>query len=72
MNFVGEGEPMHNHESWWDVDALEIAVGPCAVISFLNPLPYFIQTNLTFLTLFYFRLKLGINSLHHFQTKRGI
>ena len=32
MNFVGEGEPMHNHESGWDVDALEIAVGPCAVI----------------------------------------
>ena len=31
MNFVGEGEPMHNHESGWDEEALEIAVGLCAV-----------------------------------------
>ena len=30
MNFVGEGEPMHNHESGWDEEALEIAVGLCA------------------------------------------
>ena len=72
MNFVGEGEPMHNHESGWDEEALEIAVGLCAVIYFLNPLPYFTPKNLTFLTLSYFRLKLGINSLHHFRTKRGI
>ena len=30
MNFAGEGEPMHNHESGWDEEALEIAVGLCA------------------------------------------
>ena len=29
MNFAGEGEPMHNHESGWDEEALEI-VGLCA------------------------------------------
>ena len=32
MNVVGEGEPMHKHESGWDEEALEIAVGLCAVI----------------------------------------
>ena len=32
MNLVGEGEPMHKHESGWDEEALEIALGLCAVI----------------------------------------
>ena len=32
MNFVGEGELMHNHESGWVEEALEIAVGLCAII----------------------------------------
>ena len=69
MSFVGEGEPMHNHESRWDEEALEIAVGLGAVIYSLNPLRHFTQRNLTFLTLFYFRLKLGINSLTIFRPK---
>ena len=74
MNFVGDGEPMHNHESGWKEEALENCGG--AVRRNITPksltLTYFTPKNVTFLTLLYFRLKLGINSLHHFQTKRGI
>ena len=74
MNFVGDGEPMHNHESGWKEEALENCGGAVRrnIIPKSLTLPYFTPKNVTFLTLFYFRLKLGINSLHHFQTKRAI
>ena len=74
MNFVGDGELMHNHESGWKEEALENCGGAVRrnIIPKSLTLPYFTPKNVTFLTLFYFRLKLGINSLHHFQTKRGI
>ena len=73
MSFVGDGEPMHNHESGWKEEALENCGGAVRrnIIPKSLTLPYFTPKNVTFLTLFYFRLKLGINSLHHFQTKRG-
>ena len=63
---------MHKHESGWEEEALENCGRAVRRNIFLNPLLYFTPKNVTFLTLFYFRLKLGINSLHHFQTKRGI
>ena len=75
MNFFGEGEPMHNHESGWDEEALENCGGAVHVRRNIIPkslTPDFTPKNVTILTLLYFRLKLGINSLHHFQTKRGI
>ena len=72
MNFVGEGEPMHNHVSGWDEEALENCGGAVRGNMIPKSLTYFTQTNVTFLTLFHFRLKLGINSLPHFQTKRDI
>ena len=75
MNFFGEGEPMHNHESGWEEEALENCGGAVHVRRNIIPkslTPDFTPQNVTILTLLYFRLKLGINSLHHFQTKRGI
>ena len=75
MNFFDEGEPMHNHESGWDEEALENCGGAVHVRRNIIPkslTPDFTPKNVTILTLLYFRLKLGINSLHHFQTKRGI
>ena len=60
-SFVGDGEPMHNHESGWKEEALENCGGAVRrnIIPKSLTLTYFTPKNVTFLTLFYFRLKLG-------------
>ena len=55
MNFVGEREPMHNHESGWEEEALENCGGAVRGNIIPKSLTYFTQTNVTFLTLFHFR-----------------
>ena len=72
MNFVGDGEPMHNHESGWKEEALENCGGAVRRNIIPKSLTLFHTKKCDFPYSVLFQVKTGENSLHHFQTKRGI
>ena len=62
---------MHNHESGWKEEALENCGGAVRRNIIPKSLTLFHTKKCDFPYSVLFQLKLGINSLHHFQTKRG-
>ena len=72
MNFVGDGEPMHNHESGWKEEALENCGGAVRRDIIPKSLTLFHTKKCDFPYSVLFQVKTGDKFSPHFQTKRAI